>query len=62
LFFKPKGKRPEAWQEFSARLEQHFPRLFGLLVGLYGTQYDFFYYWKKLCSAWLKRGWSALRT
>jgi glycosidase len=32
------------WHVFEARLHQHFPTLFSLLLGLYGTNYDFFYH------------------
>lgn len=31
-------------KDFLKRLYQHFPRLFRLLYGLYGNQYDFFYH------------------
>lgn len=31
-------------QTFDARLDEHFPELFALLVGLYGAHYDFFYH------------------
>jgi amylosucrase len=33
---------------FSQRLGQHFPDLFELLVGLYGGQYDFFYWLEQI--------------
>ena len=32
------------WQTFDARLTAHFPALFDLLLGIYGAQYDFFYW------------------
>ncbi|GAB4571867.1 MAG: alpha-amylase family glycosyl hydrolase [Anaerolineae bacterium] len=38
------ARRPD----FARRLQQHFPRLFGLLYGLYGTQYDFFYHLEQI--------------
>lgn len=34
---------PALFPVFDARLSKYFPRLFGLLYSLYGTQYDFFY-------------------
>ncbi len=51
--------QPEAWRSFLARLDQHFPRLFGLLLPLYGGQYDFFYHLETLldtlAEAWIAR-------
>ncbi|NMD31128.1 MAG: hypothetical protein GYA80_05375, partial [Chloroflexi bacterium] len=29
------------WNRFTTRLKEHFPRLFQLYHGLYGTRYDF---------------------
>ena len=50
---------PGEWKEFNQRLENHFPRLFGLLVELYGGQYDFFYHLEELLAAlaesWMER-------
>lgn len=47
------------WAAFMRRLEQHFPRLFQLLVTLYGGQYDFFYHLERTvevaAEAWLAR-------
>ena len=44
---------------FEARLKRHFPRLFRLLVGLYGWQYDFHYHLEQIlvtaARAWRKR-------
>jgi amylosucrase len=37
-----------AWAVFRARLETHFPRLFGLLFHLYGDRYDFFYHLEQI--------------
>ncbi len=34
---------------FFARLETHFPTIFRLLYGLYGTRYDFFYHLEQVC-------------
>jgi len=50
---------PGEWEVFVDRLEQHFPRLFRLLHGLYGSQYDFFYHLEAILAAatemWLAR-------
>ena len=54
------GQMPLAdWQTFTRRLEQHFPRLFGLLLALYAERYDFFYHLEAMLAAgaqaWLER-------
>lgn len=50
---------PQDWQKFIARLQTHFPRLFHLLLPLYGGQYDFFYHLESLLNmlaeAWIER-------
>ena len=50
---------PAAWAAFESRLARHFPRLFGLLLRLYGSQYDFFYHLERLidmaAGLWLAR-------
>jgi amylosucrase len=50
---------PADRQAFEARLAAHFPRLFGLLVRLYGDRYDFFYHLEQILAAaaenWLAR-------
>jgi amylosucrase len=50
---------PEAWAAFEERLRREWPRLFGLLLGLYGGTYDFFYHLERLLAAaarsWLER-------
>ncbi len=46
------------WKTFTQRVEEHFPRLFGLLYTVYGQQYDFFYYLEELLSG-LARMWLA---
>jgi len=50
---------PDQWRTFTRRLEANFSRLFRLLVHLYGTQYDFFYYLEELTAimaqAWIDR-------
>ena len=47
------------WHEFEGRLALHFPRLFHLLVGLYGNHYDLFYHLTQLVAlaarSWLAR-------
>jgi len=35
---------PAEWEIYRDRLERHFPRLFACFHGLYGKEYDFFYY------------------
>ncbi len=39
---------PQDWNRFTTRLKEHFPRLFQLYHGLYGTRYDFFYHLEDL--------------
>ncbi len=50
---------PHQWKEFKARLEEYFPRLFPILLHLYGNQYDFFYHIESLLSimaaSWFSR-------
>jgi amylosucrase len=50
---------PEGWQQFSARLNRYFPRLFSLYYGLYHTRYDFFFHLEdlliSLTRAWFQR-------
>ncbi len=50
---------PSAWAVFEHRLREYFPRLFGLLVRLYGDHYDFFYHLEQIlttaASMWLAR-------
>jgi amylosucrase len=41
---RPLFKNESEWTTFESRLRQHFPTLFPLLLGLYGSQYDFFYH------------------
>lgn len=47
---------PDEWATFRRRLDEHFPRLFGLLYRLYGDQYDFFYHLEQLLAI-LARSW-----
>jgi glycosidase len=44
------------WQVFRARLNAHFPRLFKLLLPIYGEQYDFFYHLEMLLTG-LAKSW-----
>jgi amylosucrase len=50
---------PQEWQSFITRLESSFPRLFGLLLKIYGSQYDFFYHLEalldRLAHSWVER-------
>jgi amylosucrase len=39
---------PAAWRAFEARLTREWERLFGLLLQLYGTEYDFFYHLEQI--------------
>ncbi len=41
-------KNPKDWNIYLNRLENHFGRLFGLLLHLYQDQYDFFYHLEEL--------------
>lgn len=43
-----KKRHPKAWSQFISRVNEHFPRLFGILVHLYGSHYDFFYHVESL--------------
>ncbi len=46
------------WHTFETRLRQQWERLFGLLLNLYGTHYDFFYHLEELLYA-TTRSWFA---
>jgi len=50
---------PAAWDTFKARLTQNFENLFGLLLHLYGSRYDFFYHLESILETaarmWLAR-------
>ncbi|MGZ9166248.1 MAG: alpha-amylase family glycosyl hydrolase, partial [Anaerolineales bacterium] len=52
---------PKGWQDFSERLGKHFPALFNLYLGLYGTRYDFFFHLEDLLLS-LARSWFARAT
>ena len=42
---------PADWCVFERRLRHEWERLFGLLIGLYGGQYDFFYHLEEIVAA-----------
>lgn len=47
---------PNAWTEFSTRLQKHFPSLFRLYMNLYSERYDFFFHLEDLITS-LARSW-----
>jgi len=47
---------PQEWAAFRQRLEDNFPNLFGLLLRIYGDQYDFFYHLEALLES-MARSW-----
>ncbi len=49
---------PDDWHAFEGRLRHEWERLFGLLFGLYGGEYDFFYHLEELLKA-AARSWFA---
>ena len=49
---------PDDWHVFKTRLEREWEHLFGLLLGLYGGQYDFFYHLEELLGV-TARNWFA---
>ncbi len=48
----------QGWQEFTARLHEHFPSLFRLYLSIYGSRYDFFFHLEDLLLS-LGRSWFA---
>jgi amylosucrase len=50
---------PQGWEQFTQRLESHYPTLFRLYYELYSTRYDFFYHLEDLLitlgNAWFDR-------
>lgn len=52
-------EKPEQWAVFLKCLETHFPRMFKILLPLYGHRYDFFYHLESLLNiitqAWVER-------
>ncbi len=60
ITFRDEAKAASAdWLVFETRVRHEWERLFGLLVGLYGGQYDFFYHLEEILNAtarsWLVR-------
>ncbi len=57
--FTDAGGNADDWTVFERRLRDEWPRLFTLLLGLYGGQYDFFYHLEQLLLAmvqsWVER-------
>lgn len=43
-----KQRHPKAWSQFLSRVNEYFPRLFGDLLHLYGSHYDFYYHLEAL--------------
>src|SRR6185312_5556276 len=57
-FHSEASTAPDDWRAFEIRLRHEWERLFGLLLGLYGGHYDFFYHLEELlCTA--ARSWFA---
>jgi amylosucrase len=52
---------PADWRDFERRLRYEWERLFGLLIGLYGSHYDFFYHLEEILGA-TAHGWLARPT
>ncbi len=55
--FAAVGGNVADWAAFEQRLSREWPRLFELLLGLYGSQYDFFYHLEQLLIA-MAQSWS----
>ncbi|HSV85909.1 MAG TPA: alpha-amylase family glycosyl hydrolase [Levilinea sp.] len=59
IYFDYIQQNPRDWWDFSQRLDRHFERLFGILVQVYGKQYDFFYHLEALLhllvQSWIER-------
>ncbi len=58
-FAERRHAAPEQWDELAVRFERHWPRLFELLYGLYGGQWDLFFHLEQLlmamCRSWFER-------
>jgi amylosucrase len=54
-----KKRHPKAWSQFLSRVNEHFPRLFDILLHLYGQHYDFFFHLETLltlmAASWTSR-------
>ena len=57
-FVEEISSNPKRWQEFSTRLQKHFPALFQLYFELYGARYDLFFHLEDLLTS-LARSWFA---
>ena len=47
-FAAERERDPEGWAAFTARLDEHGPRLFACLLPLYGGRYDFLHHFERL--------------
>jgi len=58
-FIEFKNSQPENWVQYEKRIQENFDPLFEILVDLYGTRYDFFFYLESLLTeitaAWIER-------
>jgi amylosucrase len=58
-FAVARAVEPEHWASFERRLATQWPRLFALLLQLYGKQYDFFYHLEQIIAvaarSWVER-------
>ena len=50
-FWEQTDESADAIEQFNERLNEHWPRLFGLLFELYGHRYDFFYHLEQIIQA-----------
>lgn len=55
-FWETEGADQSEIDEMMDRLQRHWPRLFDLLVGLYGEKWDFFYHLEQILMT-MVRGW-----
>ena len=49
-FSEFRNSQPESWLQYKKRIQENFYPLFEILVDLYGTRYDFFFYLESLLS------------
>jgi amylosucrase len=58
-FVSETAASPDDWRAFEVRLRREWERLFGLLLDLYSTQYDFFFHLEQILAtaaeSWLAR-------
>ena len=50
-FWERTDESADSIEQFNTRLNEHWPRLFGLLFELYGHRYDFFYHLEQIVEA-----------